>query len=122
VHLGGQAAAFLLHLGALQALAQPGGGDAGAELAAEQGEHRRAHRVEGDGARRRGRDHADHVAVAADERQHEPVARGGHERVGPEPAGRLSEDDRHPAGHGQAPRLGLVAQLLAPDDVGSRGR
>ena len=85
VHIGRQAAALLLHLRALQTLLQPRGRDTGTDLAAEQGEHGGAHRVDGHRPGRGCGDDAHHVVAAADERQQEPVARRGRERVRAQP-------------------------------------
>jgi hypothetical protein len=104
VDLGGERAPFALDRRGLHFAPQPGGGDASAQLRAEEADHRPAQRVDGDrlgGAR-------DHHAL--DERQDHPVRRGRVERVRDEPAGRFPEHDRRTGR--EPPRLLVEGELL----------
>ncbi len=115
VHVGRQAQALALDLGARDALAQARGRDARSEQVPEDGQHAGARLLERQRVALRGGDHAQDL-VAGVEWQHEPGRGGPVEGVGHEPGRRLVKDQGAPAGRGQPPRLLLEAQLVDQRD------
>ena len=115
VDLGGQSHPLAVERGALELLAQLGGGDAGAQQVAEQAQHRG-----GAGVDRRQRlgaaDHHAEPARAGAEREHEPGVGGRRERMLHQPLAAVVQHERSVALHGELPRLLVEHQAIARAD------
>jgi hypothetical protein len=98
-------------------LAQARGGDAGAQLQAEQRQHGARQRVDRDRLAGAGDNHADH-AVLGDQREDQPVLGRRVERVLDQPRGGFPEHDRRAGGDRERPGFGLERQLVADGCVG----